>query len=450
MDTVSVKDFGAVGDGVADDTAALLSGIGSNRCLVVPAGTYLISAALYKSGLSNFRISGAGAGLTIIKCIGAATVTNSALAFASCSMFSIDGITFDQDNNASFGATYPLAILLSCTDFAVDRCEFLHWTYSGLAINSCQRWDVSRNRIERDVAINTTTHAINVSSSVTTSSTGDITRNRVKNAGILVTGKNINIDRNFANGSKYGGGVVTSGNGTITYGNYRVTNNTCVNGTGLDVDGTYVCGMELAGWYVLVDGNICYNNGGTGIALLTYRAVVTNNTCYGNGQMTGGASAQVGIQVAYGGSEAYSASRCVFAGNICYDGGSGKQLYGIYEESGVAYNTYGSNQLLGNVTGEIRLIGTQPSYHGRSLEGSAAWTPGTVVNGGSAGVVISVPGAALGDYVVAAHSVSIASTILSAYVNAADSVIAVINNQTGASQTIGAGTVRARVLKPGI
>jgi hypothetical protein len=41
--TVSVKDFGAVGDGVTDDTAAFLAAIQSNATVYVPSGTYIIS-----------------------------------------------------------------------------------------------------------------------------------------------------------------------------------------------------------------------------------------------------------------------------------------------------------------------------------------------------------------------------------------------------------------------
>ena len=50
QDLVSVKDFGAVGDGVADDTAAIQAGIDLacqyGGCVYLPAGTYKISAAL--------------------------------------------------------------------------------------------------------------------------------------------------------------------------------------------------------------------------------------------------------------------------------------------------------------------------------------------------------------------------------------------------------------------
>ena len=46
-DTVSVKgDYGAVGDGVADDTAEFQAAIASGKCLFIPEGTYKISSDL--------------------------------------------------------------------------------------------------------------------------------------------------------------------------------------------------------------------------------------------------------------------------------------------------------------------------------------------------------------------------------------------------------------------
>jgi hypothetical protein len=58
-DTVNVKDFGAVGDGVTDDTAAFLAAVAASRCIIIPSkGTYLVKNIT----LSNSqRISGSGA-----------------------------------------------------------------------------------------------------------------------------------------------------------------------------------------------------------------------------------------------------------------------------------------------------------------------------------------------------------------------------------------------------
>lgn len=65
-DTVSVKDFGAVGDGVTDDTAAIQAAIDSGAGVVwFPAGTYLTSATItdYVGGVT---LKGAGAYITTI------------------------------------------------------------------------------------------------------------------------------------------------------------------------------------------------------------------------------------------------------------------------------------------------------------------------------------------------------------------------------------------------
>lgn len=60
QEIVSVKDFGAVGNGVADDTAALQAAITASygKTLLVPAGTYLISARLNIT--AGLRIVGEG------------------------------------------------------------------------------------------------------------------------------------------------------------------------------------------------------------------------------------------------------------------------------------------------------------------------------------------------------------------------------------------------------
>ena len=66
---VSVNDFGAVGDGVTDDTAALAAAFAASKQLYFPSGTYLVDASgyptkravLYSTGNNDIVLSGYGA-----------------------------------------------------------------------------------------------------------------------------------------------------------------------------------------------------------------------------------------------------------------------------------------------------------------------------------------------------------------------------------------------------
>lgn len=63
----SVKDFGAVGDGVADDTAAFTAALATGRGLFVPNGTYLVSNIALLSGQNGRTIRGETRDGAIIK-----------------------------------------------------------------------------------------------------------------------------------------------------------------------------------------------------------------------------------------------------------------------------------------------------------------------------------------------------------------------------------------------
>jgi hypothetical protein len=74
---VSVKDYGAIGNGVADDTAAIQAALNSGRRIYAPEGTYLTGSITLPS---NTWLYGAGTELTIFKAknsIGAPVFINS-------------------------------------------------------------------------------------------------------------------------------------------------------------------------------------------------------------------------------------------------------------------------------------------------------------------------------------------------------------------------------------
>jgi hypothetical protein len=97
-ETVSVKDFGAIGDGVTDDTAAIQAAITASARVYIPAGTYKITTPVIASYAKKQSpiIFGDGPGATILKPTVAAT---HALQIGESGQFTtnfvVDGIGID-------------------------------------------------------------------------------------------------------------------------------------------------------------------------------------------------------------------------------------------------------------------------------------------------------------------------------------------------------------------
>jgi hypothetical protein len=78
---------------------------------------------------------------------------------------------------------------------------------------------------------------------------------------------------------------------------------------------------------------------------------------------------------------------------------------------------------------------------------SATWDPGEIPVGGKVSTTVPVPGAALGDFVIRSFSLDLQELVLTADVSAADTVEAVLANNTGAPVDLASGTLRVLVLK---
>jgi hypothetical protein len=79
--------------------------------------------------------------------------------------------------------------------------------------------------------------------------------------------------------------------------------------------------------------------------------------------------------------------------------------------------------------------------------GSAAWDPGAILDGDEEAKEITVTGAALGDFVICSFSLDVADLVLRGAVTAANTVTAVLANNTGGTIDLAAGTVSALVIK---
>lgn len=79
------------------------------------------------------------------------------------------------------------------------------------------------------------------------------------------------------------------------------------------------------------------------------------------------------------------------------------------------------------------------------LEASATWDPGSLADGAGETKVVTVTGAALGDFVQVSFSADITDMTLSAYVQAADTVECRLQNESGSVHDQASGTVYVRV-----
>lgn len=80
-----------------------------------------------------------------------------------------------------------------------------------------------------------------------------------------------------------------------------------------------------------------------------------------------------------------------------------------------------------------------------ALTGSATWDAAEIADGDEAAAEITVSGAALGDFVMVSHGVDVADLVLNAQVTAANTVTAVLANNTGGAVDLASSTARAVV-----
>jgi hypothetical protein len=134
-ETLSVKNFGAVGDGVTDDTAAINAAIdaalaGSGN-LYFPAGVYAMSASLdptlntsqipLKTMTRSLNVLGDQA---TIKCTRSTEIVYMMYFFCAGFDFSISGITFDQNQKAWVGLRVEQSVTAGTNTVTINNCTF--------------------------------------------------------------------------------------------------------------------------------------------------------------------------------------------------------------------------------------------------------------------------------------------------------------------------------------
>lgn len=121
---LSVKDFGAMGDGVTDDTAAIQSAMNSmtnGGVLFVPGGTYIVSATL-TIPYSNIKLLGSG-NASVLKAANTSNYETMLLAIG-LNGIEVSDLVVDANRAGRTGlTTRTLGIeLRSCSDSTVNHC----------------------------------------------------------------------------------------------------------------------------------------------------------------------------------------------------------------------------------------------------------------------------------------------------------------------------------------
>lgn len=446
-DRISVKQFGARGDGVTNDTASVAAALAAanGRTLYFPSGTYLISSSLQLTSGNNVSLLGESAGGSVLKASSMTLTTKDFIDWYAASDFSIVNMTFDLSGVITSGLNGAIGTQ-NCKNFKIDRCKIINMVTLGINCNGPQRFSITNNYISLPVAFNTQNQAIIISSAPTQPLDGDISNNILVNSGMDITCTRCRIANNYISGWMFGAGITTEQHAYSS--EYKISNNVIFSSSGLDSNGYRPGGIENWGAQSIITSNHIRSCSGSGIDQGGNSCVVMGNFCFenGNGETPGGS----GIISRYGNST-YNASNSIYVGNRCTDAQTPRtQKYGYEDQSSALSNiTLYGNDFWFNLNGPQNILGARCNITGPSFETSLAFTPPVVAAGGQyVSSPVTIAGTLFGDYVQVSHSQSLLGCILSGYVNATNQVTIVIHNGTASSQTIAAGTLRVKVTKP--
>lgn len=291
--TLSVKDFGAVGNGVADDTTAIQNALNAatGRGVYFPAGTYRISTTLVIK--TNTTLVGDGIGKSIIKLtsgFGAAVtaIRNDVITGTANVYYDADlefyGLTFDGNNNAS--RTAELVAILKVQNVIFSNCSFQNHTYIALAMTANRNMTVTECYFTNNGRPRPST----VSAPalwIATTAQGTPFDVRVEN--------NYFYANNWSaayfmptRGSFSNNNCVNNGESTIfcndTGAYLRIANN---NISGAVRSNISASGVECGSPYTVIVGNTIDSCGAEGIALTDVQNVtIADNMIFNNGQET--------------------------------------------------------------------------------------------------------------------------------------------------------------------
>ena len=127
-DVVSVKDFGAVGDGVADDTAAINAALAAHKSVYLPTGTYKTTSPILLND-SNL-LNGAGISSVIKNTTGSSVIRS--ITPTGTRIFHVGGGNFKIEGNTSGAAAGSIGLDMQNITNASWTDVFVNFVETGI------------------------------------------------------------------------------------------------------------------------------------------------------------------------------------------------------------------------------------------------------------------------------------------------------------------------------
>jgi hypothetical protein len=248
-ETVSVKDFGAVGDGITDDTTAfvaMVAAITDGMVVDLLGKSYVVqSDAIVITSKNRITIRGNGAKLLKPSSDGNTTY---AIKLDGCSHCIVEGIEFDRANSTHADAFYKDGIYAEdCTNLIVRNCRFTD-VYNGLYAIRCPYTQFVNNYCKGVLTYSAgnDTAKILANTMLTLADTTSDTYLTSSHHSICSNNVFINVRHGvYNNGASY----------------LEVANNTC--------DSTHNSALYSIGEGNVFTGNLIYNSGKDGIKVIS-------------------------------------------------------------------------------------------------------------------------------------------------------------------------------------
>lgn len=257
--TISVKDFGATGDGTTDDTVAFQNALtaATGKTLYVPAGTYICTGLTIYSGTHLYGDSPATSIIKAKSTLGATTPllknpNQSGTAYVyTDSGISISNIKFDGNNLGP--RTAELVSFGKVQDLNITNCYVYNVQYIGIAVAGCLAVSVNQclfTECGSDSVLAEGGAAIWMGPAADTTKSYDVSVNEssfISNnwSAMYANGDRLSINGNYLSANKESGIFMTGSNNVIS-------NNWISGQTKKNISAS---GIEAGGNYHTISGN---------------------------------------------------------------------------------------------------------------------------------------------------------------------------------------------------